>query len=137
MTLLLGFAWALLWQYPLSVGIERALLCKTKLQWIKTGRHPKEELHQVEREYWLKGIGASVASFGMGGPVEESAPGAVGFGTKDGADEPGGSGGMQFEVKAKEDNIEKPPIEEDVGNVYATIDDGDVHINRQTSITAI
>ncbi|ELT92578.1 hypothetical protein CAPTEDRAFT_186947 [Capitella teleta] len=60
MNLLLGFLWAILWQYPVSVGWERALMCKNKIQWIRAGRHPKEELEMIEQDFQIRKVGATM-----------------------------------------------------------------------------
>ena len=40
---IIGLGIALMWHMPFAVGLEHALLYKTKLQWIKAGRHPNFE----------------------------------------------------------------------------------------------
>ena len=49
----LGVGWALclLWHYPLSIGLEKAIVCTKRLSWIRAGRHPKEEVDEIEKEY--------------------------------------------------------------------------------------
>ena len=40
MTMLIGLFFSLLWEYPLSVGVENVLVYRFKIQWIRAGRHP-------------------------------------------------------------------------------------------------
>ena len=39
---LMGFIFGMLWHYPLSMGLEKVVLCRNKLDWIRAGRYPKE-----------------------------------------------------------------------------------------------
>ena len=49
----LGVGWflCLVWQYPLSVGLEKAVLCTKRMTWLRAGRHPREEVNNIEAEY--------------------------------------------------------------------------------------
>ena len=41
------------------MGLERALLCKSKLAWIKCGRHPRDQVEQIEKEYAIIKLGVA------------------------------------------------------------------------------
>lgn len=48
-TVLMGIFFGLLWHYPASIGVEKAVCCKTVIQWVKAGRCP-EEYENIEME---------------------------------------------------------------------------------------
>lgn len=50
---IMGLFFGLLWHYPASIGIEKAVSCKTFKQWILAGRHPEKllsEHHDKKRD---------------------------------------------------------------------------------------
>ena len=46
-----GWLGGLLWVYPITVGLEKAILCNKRIDWLRAGRHPIEEVNQIEKEY--------------------------------------------------------------------------------------
>jgi hypothetical protein len=62
-TMMMGLFFALLWHYPISIGVEKAIMCSTKLEWLCAGRHPNvDKLMRRRRRRQTEGTTGSSSS---------------------------------------------------------------------------
>jgi len=62
--MMIGLVISLLWDYPLAIGIDKALTCSTKFEWFRAGRHPHKRLAELEKEFYGVETGAFSAEKG-------------------------------------------------------------------------
>jgi hypothetical protein len=50
--MLVGLFISLLWDYPISMGVHRLVMCRSRLAWIRAGRHSRKRLAELEQEFF-------------------------------------------------------------------------------------